>query len=102
MRADNDNLKIYILARKYATGLRMELHITHMFKSCFPGKGNLGRGKLEVVLKLPQGAILSSMLFNIYMHPLAPLVESFGLGCHQDADIPAGPSNLAKRLEAMV
>ena len=28
---------------------------------------------------VPQGAILSLMLFNIYMHPLAQLVRRFGL-----------------------
>ena len=35
---------------------------------------------------VPQGAILSPMLFNVYMRPLTWLLQSFGLGCHQYAD----------------
>uniref|UniRef100_A0A803TE10 Reverse transcriptase domain-containing protein n=1 Tax=Anolis carolinensis TaxID=28377 RepID=A0A803TE10_ANOCA len=35
---------------------------------------------------VPQGAILSPLLFNIYVRPLASLVRSFGLDCYQYAD----------------
>ena len=53
------------------------------------------------------------MLFNIYMRPLAQLVRSFGLGCHQYADDTqlfllmdghptAPPDCLASCLEAVV
>uniref|UniRef100_A0A803SVN4 Reverse transcriptase domain-containing protein n=1 Tax=Anolis carolinensis TaxID=28377 RepID=A0A803SVN4_ANOCA len=35
---------------------------------------------------VPQGAILSPLLFNIYVRPLASLVRSFGLDCYQYAN----------------
>ena len=35
---------------------------------------------------VPQGSILSSMLFNIYMKPLGAVIQSFGVCCHQYAD----------------
>uniref|UniRef100_A0A803SW27 Reverse transcriptase domain-containing protein n=1 Tax=Anolis carolinensis TaxID=28377 RepID=A0A803SW27_ANOCA len=35
---------------------------------------------------VPQGAILSPLLFNIYVRPLASLVRSFGLDCYQYTD----------------
>ena len=61
----------------------------------------------------PQGAILSLMLFNIYVHPLAQLIWSFRLGCHPYADdtqlfllmdghLLTPPDCLARCLEAMV
>lgn len=62
---------------------------------------------------MPQGAILSPMLFNICMHLLAQLTWSFGLECHQYADnthfyllldsqANSAPVNVAKGLEAVV
>lgn len=40
----------------------------------------------SLVFGIPQGVILSLMLFNIYTHPLSQLVWSFRLGCHQYVD----------------
>lgn len=34
----------------------------------------------------PQGSVLSSMLFNIYMKQLSGVIWSFGVRCHQYAD----------------
>lgn len=58
------------------------------------------------------GAVLSLMLFNIYMHRLVHLIWGFGMGCHQYADdmqlhllldgqLGSAPDNLTGALEAM-
>lgn len=38
-----------------------------------------------LIRELPQGAVLSPMLFNICMLPHVQLEQNFGLGCHQYA-----------------
>ncbi|XP_053153318.1 uncharacterized protein LOC128345436 [Hemicordylus capensis] len=41
--------------------------------------------KRELLYGVPQGSILSPMLFNIYMKPLGEVIRRFGAGCYQYA-----------------
>ncbi|XP_053138881.1 uncharacterized protein LOC128339283, partial [Hemicordylus capensis] len=48
--------------------------------------GDCCSSKSELRYGVPQGSILSPMLFNIYMKPLGEIIRGFGAGCYQYAD----------------
>lgn len=58
-----------------------------------------------LLYRVPQGTLLSPMLFNNYMHPLSHLAQRFGLRGHWylllDGNMATTLQNLAKGLEAM-
>ncbi|KAF7248518.1 NHP2-like protein 1 [Varanus komodoensis] len=48
--------------------------------------GDFGSAPWQLCHGVPQGSILSSLLFNIYMKPLGEVTRRFGLRSHQYAD----------------
>ncbi|XP_053104853.1 leucine-rich repeat-containing protein 39 isoform X1 [Hemicordylus capensis] len=48
--------------------------------------GDCCSSKSELLYGVPQGSVLSPMLFNIYMKPLGEIIRRFGAGCYQYAD----------------
>ncbi|XP_053120143.1 uncharacterized protein LOC128330801 [Hemicordylus capensis] len=73
-------------------GLGMGGTVLQWFRSYLSGRfqmvsiGDCCSSKSELKYGVPQGSILSPMLFNIYMKLLGEIIRGFGAGCYQYAD----------------